>query len=138
MKREFSRTERVAQQVQKEVAVILQREIKDPRIGMVTVSEVEVTKDLAYAKVFVSSFESDKTKQNELLKALNEAAPYIRSLLAKIMKMRTVPAIRFHLDTSLIEGIRMSRLVDEARNQDKTKAQDAGRDVDADDTAEDA
>ncbi len=119
MKREFSRAERVALQIQKEVAVILQREIKDPRIGMVTVSEVEVSKDLAYAKVFVSSFESDEGKQKELLKGLEDASAFVRALLGKSMKLRVVPSIRFFLDTSLMEGIRMSQLVDAAVASDK-------------------
>ena len=55
MSREFKRSDRVAQELKKEVAVILQREVKDPRIGMVTVSDVEVSRDLAYAKIFVTS-----------------------------------------------------------------------------------
>ena len=56
MAREFKRSDRVAQEIQKEIAVILQREVKDPRIGMVTVSDVEVSSDLSYAKIFVTFF----------------------------------------------------------------------------------
>ena len=80
--REFSRTDRVAQQIQKEIAVILQREIKDPRLGMVTVSAVEVSRDLSYAKVFITVFNTDdEDKAKQSAKILNEATGYIRSLL---------------------------------------------------------
>ncbi|MEL7287185.1 MAG: 30S ribosome-binding factor RbfA, partial [Pseudomonadota bacterium] len=76
--REFSRTDRVAQQIQKEIAVILQREIKDPRLGMVTVSAVEVSRDLSYAKVFITVFNTDdEDKAKQSAKILNEATGYI-------------------------------------------------------------
>ena len=83
MAREFSRTRRVGQQIQREIALILQREVKDPRIGMVTVSDVEVSKDLNYAKIYVTflQLENDAERIAEGLKGLTEAAGYIRSLL---------------------------------------------------------
>ncbi|AWB67084.1 30S ribosome-binding factor RbfA [Saccharobesus litoralis] len=135
MKRNFSRPDRVAQQILKEVALILQREIKDPRLGMITVADVEVSRDLGHAKVFVSSFEQDADKQKEVVAALKESEPYVRSLLAKVMRMRSVPEIHFHLDTSLIDGIRMSNLVDQALAKDKALANQHGTtsDVDEDD-----
>ncbi|MCF2857836.1 30S ribosome-binding factor RbfA [Pseudoalteromonas sp. SMS1] len=123
--REFSRTDRVAQQIQKEIAVILQREIKDPRLGMVTVSAVEVSRDLSYAKVFVTVLNSkseDDTKQN--LAILNDATGYIRSLLGKRIRARIMPELRFVLDNSLMEGMRISNLVDEVIRTDKEKRGD--------------
>ncbi|MFH8133193.1 30S ribosome-binding factor RbfA [Pantoea osteomyelitidis] len=113
MAKEFGRPQRVAQELQKEVAIILQREIKDPRLGMmVTVSGVEVSRDLAYAKVFVT-FLNDKDEEavQNGLKALKEASGYIRSLLGKAMRLRIVPELTFFYDNSLIEGMRMSNLV---------------------------
>ena len=82
MAREFSRTNRVGQQIQREIALILQREVKDPRIGMVTVSDVEVSKDLNYDKVYVTFLQLDIDAERiaEGLKGLTEAAGYIRSL----------------------------------------------------------
>lgn len=124
-------------QIQKEIAVILQREIKDPRIGMVTVSEVEVSRDLGHAKVFVSSFEQEPEKQKEVLSALKESQPYVRSLLSKVMRMRSVPEIRFHLDTSLIDGLRMSKLVDEAVAKDKSLAEEHNSSTDESSNPED-
>ncbi len=113
MAKEFGRPQRVSQELQKEIAVIIQREIKDPRIGMmVTVSAVEVSRDLAYAKVFVT-FLNDKDEQaiKTGVKVLQDASGYIRMLLGKAMRLRIVPELTFFYDSSLVEGIRMSNLV---------------------------
>ncbi|MEJ6474536.1 30S ribosome-binding factor RbfA [Pseudoalteromonas piscicida] len=120
--REFSRTDRVAQQIQKEIAVILQREIKDPRLGMVTVSAVEVSRDLSYAKVFITvlnTSDEDKTKQSVAI--LNEATGYIRSLLGKRIRARIMPELKFVIDNSLMEGMRISNLVDSVIKEDNAK-----------------
>ncbi|ALO41549.1 30S ribosome-binding factor RbfA [Pseudoalteromonas phenolica] len=120
--REFSRTDRVAQQIQKEIAVILQREIKDPRLGFVTVSAVEVSRDLSYAKIFVTvlnTSDEDKTKQS--VQILNDATGYIRSILGKRIRARIMPELRFVVDTSLLEGMRISNLVDSVIREDNAK-----------------
>lgn len=123
MAKEFSRAERVAQQIQKEVAQIIQRELKDPRIGMVTISEVEMSRDLSYAKIFISALLQEEEKAQQSVKQLNKLAPLVRSMLAKQMrKMRIVPNLKFVLDTSLSEGIRMSELVDKAIAEDSQKS----------------
>ena len=122
MAREFKRSDRVAQEIQKEIAVILQREVKDPRIGMVTVSDVEVSSDLAYAKVFVTFlFDHDEQAITQGMKGLKKAAPYIRTLLGKTMRLRIVPEIRFIYDESLVEGMRMSNLVSNVIREDEAK-----------------
>jgi ribosome-binding factor A len=121
MAREFSRPQRVAQQIQKEVAVIIQREIKDPRLGLVTVSSVEVTRDLAYAKVFVTFLDDSEEGIKQGVEALIEKTPYIRSLISKAMRLRAVPELRFHYDRSLVEGMRMSNLATQAVHIDKLK-----------------
>ena len=122
MAREFKRSDRVAQEIQKEIAVILQREVKDPRIGMVTVSDVEVSSDLAYAKVFVTFlFDHDEQAITQGMKGLEKAAPYIRTLLGKTMRCRIVPEIRFLYDESLVEGMRMSNLVSNVIREDEAK-----------------
>lgn len=114
MAREYARTDRVGQQIQKEIAVILMREIKDPRLSMTTVSAVEVTRDLAYAKVFVTFFNDKPEEIAASIEVLNEAEGYIRSLLAKRLRARIMPHLRFVYDKSMAEGVRMSALVDEA------------------------
>ena len=122
MSREFKRSDRVAQELKKEVAVILQREVKDPRIGMVTVSDVEVSRDLAYAKIFVTFlFDNDQEAINQGMKGLGKASPYIRSLVGKSMRLRIVPELRFIYDESLVEGMRMSNLVSNVIREDEAK-----------------
>ncbi|KJZ00801.1 30S ribosome-binding factor RbfA [Pseudoalteromonas ruthenica] len=120
--REFSRTERVAQQIQKEIAVIIQREVKDPRLGMVTVSAVEVSRDLSYAKIFVTVFnQDDDSKAKQSMRILNDASGYIRSLLGKRIRARIIPELRFVIDNSLLEGMRISNLVDTVMREDQDK-----------------
>ena len=122
MAREFKHSDRLAQELQKEIAVILQREVKDPRIGMVTVSDVEVSSDLAYAKVFVTFlFDHDESAIEQGMQGLEKAAPYIRTLFGKAMRLRLVPEIRFIYDRSLVEGMRMSNLVTNAIRNDEAK-----------------
>ncbi len=122
MAREYARTDRVGQQIQKEIAVILLREIKDPRLSMTTVSAVEVTRDLAYAKVFVTFFNDDEEEIKASLAVLSEAEGYIRSLLGKRLRARIMPHLRFVYDKSMAEGVRMSALVDEAVASDKNSS----------------
>ena len=120
MAREYARTDRVGQQIQKEIAVILMREIKDPRLSMTTVSAVEVTRDLAYAKVFVTFFNDNADEIKASLEVLAEAEGYIRSLLGKRLRARIMPHLRFVYDSSMAEGVRMSALVDQAVASDKS------------------
>lgn len=122
MAKDYSRTERVGQQYQREIALILQREIKDPRVSMVTVSTVEVSRDLAYAKVYVTFLQDDDQQVKQGLKVLNEASGFVRSLLGKRVRARITPELRFVHDPSLNEGIRMSRLVDDAIKRDQERA----------------
>ncbi len=134
MAKDYSRTDRVGQQYQREIAIILQREIKDPRVSMVTVSDIEVSRDLAYAKVFVTFFNDDDSYVKTALKVLNEASGYIRSLLGKRVRARVMPELRFVHDPSLNEGIRMSRLVDEAIRRDSERGNNS---TDQDENGED-
>ncbi|MDG1732971.1 MAG: 30S ribosome-binding factor RbfA [Thalassotalea sp.] len=135
MAREFARTDRVSQEIQREIAVILQREIKDPRLGMLTVSSVEVTRDLLYAKVFVTFFDDDQEVIKTSISVLNDAAGYIRSILAKSLRARIMPNLRFVYDQSLAEGIRMSSLVDQVIRDDERKS---NQDEDAADSTDDS
>jgi ribosome-binding factor A len=122
MAREYARTDRVGQQIQKEIAIILMREIKDPRLSMTTVSAVEVTRDLAYAKIFVTFFNDNAEEIKASLEVLADAEGYIRSLLGKRLRARIMPHLRFIYDSSMSEGVRMSALVDQAVASDKNTA----------------
>ena len=140
MAREFSRTDRVGQQIHKEVASIFQNEFKnrDPRLGMVTVSGVEVSRDLAHAKVYLTYFETDEDKLKLYKQILEDNKGFIRTILAKRMRMRAVPALKFHQDTSITEGMRISNLVSQTLNEDKERAAKVGRDLDQENADESA
>ena len=119
MPREFSRPQRVAEQLQRELAVLLQREVKDPRLGMVTVAAVEVSRDLAYATAFVTFLGKDSDKEiADAMKVLHGVAGYLRSMLGKTMRMRQVPNIKFKYDEAQQRGRKMSSLIDKARQRD--------------------
>lgn len=136
MAKEYSRTSRVSQQVQKELARILQQEVKDPRIGMVTISGVDITRDLAYATVFVTFLTIGDQTNEESLKGLNAASGYIRRLLGKAMRLRIVPEVRFTFDETLTEGLRISELVSGAVKNDKVKLKEAGREDEQEEEAQ--
>ena len=122
MVREFGRNARIASQMQKELALLLQRGIKDPRLGFVTVNEVEVSKDLAVAKVFVTVMNADSKTVARNVEILNEAAPYLRHEVGKRIRMRSVPELRFYYDESLDTGMRMDAIFHEL--EDKPDGED--------------
>lgn len=135
MAKEFSRSQRVSQEIQKEIAMILQREIRDPRIGMVTVSGVDLSRDLIYAKIYVTFFTMGTQTPEGGLAALVESTSYIRSLLGKAMRLRVVPEISFFFDSSLTEGMRISNLVSQAVKTDEIRHVDEDEDAGADNLA---
>jgi len=108
-----NRSFRVADQIQRDLAELI-RELKDPRIGMVTVSAVEVTPDYAHAKVFFSVLVGDATASQE---ALNEAAGYLRNGLFKRLQIHTVPSLHFHFDRTTERAAEMSALISRANSQ---------------------
>ncbi|WP_111415225.1 30S ribosome-binding factor RbfA [Billgrantia lactosivorans] len=120
--REFKRTDRVGDQLQKELAVLIQREVKDPRLGMVTVSGVTVSRDLGYADVYVTLLGEDGPERiKENLQVLKQAAGFLRSQIARRIKLRHVPELRFHYDESVVRGQRLSSLIDEAVERDRSR-----------------
>lgn len=110
MAKAYSRSSRVAEQMRRELADLLQFEVKDPRVGMVTVTEVEVTGDMAHAKVFYSASEGTA----DLQAGLEKSSGFLRSQIAKRMLLRTVPQLHFEYDASADYGMKMSKLIDEA------------------------
>jgi ribosome-binding factor A len=104
------RPERVAELIQREVVEILDRHLRDPRIHGVTVTDVEVTPDLQYATIFVSTLEGGETRA-QALKGLSSAAPAVRYLLAPRLGLREVPEVRFKFDESLERGQRVDELL---------------------------
>lgn len=114
------RVSRVGEQIKKELGEILQRELKDPRIGFVTVTGVEMTGDLSIANVYVSIFGKDEEKQASLA-GLEKAKGFIRSEIGKRIKMRHTPEINFHLDVSLEHSEHISRLLHEVKKEGSTE-----------------
>ncbi len=129
MPREYSRTLRVAEQIRRELAELIRNEVKDPRVGMVTISDVEVSKDLAHAKVFFSVLgnESDAAASAE---GLHRAAGFLRRELGKVMRLRVVPELRFVYDDTQERGTRLSALIDRAVRDDRAKHPESDSDDD--------
>ncbi len=122
MAREFKRTDRVAEQLQRELAQIIQLEVKDPRVGMVTVCAVDLSRDLHYATVYVTFMGIDETVKatQSAVDILNEAAGFIRIQIGKRMRMRAVPHVKFLFDESIARGRDLSSLIEKARDKDST------------------
>jgi ribosome-binding factor A len=107
---DFKRTDRVAEMMQRKLAQIIQQEIKDPRLpGFITISAVQVTKDLSHAKVYFTVFNGDPVEAQSIL---NAAASYLRTALSRTITLRTVPQLHFIHDKSVEYGSRLSRLID--------------------------
>ena len=117
MVQDFSRTERIGQQLQRELAVLVRDELKDPRLGMVTIQAVRVVRDLSHAKVFFTVMGGEHD-QNESGKVLNHAAGFLRRLLAQRVKLRTMPQLHFVYDESIEYGSHLSTLIEEAVEAD--------------------
>lgn len=117
MAKDFSRPRRVAEQIQRELADLLRLEVKDPRVGMVTITDVEVSSDYAHAKVYFSLL-GDEARVQEALKGLQSAAGFLRSEVAKRIKLRVMPQLHFVHDTSIERGMRLDQLIDAAVAED--------------------
>ncbi len=118
MAKEFSRTRRLGEQIQRELAEIIQRELKDPRVGFVTVSAVDVSRDLKYAKVYITEL-GEESHREELLEALSHAAGFLRRELGRRLTVRAVPELRFQYDTSIEYGAKLEALIDEVIAKDE-------------------
>ena len=106
------RTSRVGDLLRGEIAAIIQREMKDPRVGLTTVSAVAVSRDLSHAEVLISVLGEDARRQ-ESLDALIRARGFIRSLLAKRVRLRTVPELRFVLDRGAEHSQHISQILED-------------------------
>jgi len=113
------RIERIEKALKKEISMILQEDLKDPRIGFITITEVEVTKDLKEAKVYYTIFGREKSKKDTAI-GLTQASGYIRSLIASRMDFRSVPHFSFVYDDSSNRGGRINEIL-EKLEQEKQK-----------------
>ncbi|WP_309043794.1 30S ribosome-binding factor RbfA [Marinobacter sediminicola] len=119
MPREFSRIDRIGDQMQRELALLIQREVKDPRLGMVTVNAVKVSRDLGYADIYVSLLTTEELTAEspevvDSISVLNRAAGFLRGQVGRAMKLRVIPQLRFHFDALQGYSRRMDNLIREA------------------------
>lgn len=120
MPKEFSRSSRVAEQVQRELAELIRLELKDPRVGLVTITGVELTPDYAHAKVFYTTL-ADPSARQGIDAGLRRASGYLRRELGRRIRIHTLPELHFVFDESVERGDRLSRLIDEAVASDRKR-----------------
>ena len=115
----FQRTDRVADQIQRELSRVLQFELKDPRVGLVTVQDVTVARDLAFADVYFTLLGEGEDAGLEAEQVLSGAAGFLRTALAQTLNTRITPRLRFHYDKTPERASELSKLIDEARAEDR-------------------
>ena len=118
MPADYSRTDRIAEQIKRELALLIQNHVKDPRVGMVGILDVQVTKDLAQAKVYFDMLIAEDSKKCE--KALNRAAGFLRRELGRSVKLRATPSLKFIYDDTELKANQLSHLIDKAVASDAT------------------
>ena len=121
------RSHRVGEQIQKEISALLIKGLKDPRIGFVTITAVEMTPDLHLARVYFTVMGDEKARR-ESEAGLNHSIPYIRRELGKRLRMRYTPDLLFHFDTSIEYGNRIDALLDEVREHKDDDQDDSAKD----------
>ncbi len=128
MPQQSSRSRRVGEQIKRELALLIHDEVKDPRVRMVTVNAVEVSRDFTHARVYVTSLVPEQ-ERDDLLEGLHKAAGFLRRELGRRIFLRTIPQLHFHYDTSIDNGARMSALINEAVASDRARHADDEDDV---------
>lgn len=130
MPKEYSRSTRVAEQIRRELSELVRHGVKDPRAQGATITEVEVSRDISYARVYFSQLEDSPEQIKETETALNRAAGFLRRELAGIMRLRHVPELKFVYDRSIAEGVRMDALIEAARKRDRDADDEQDEDSD--------
>ncbi|MES2998069.1 MAG: 30S ribosome-binding factor RbfA [Pseudomonadota bacterium] len=125
MPKEYSRITRIADLIQRELTVILQQEIADPRLRFITITSVKVSRDLAFADILLTqldlALQGQQTTKEVTIKLLKKAASRLRYALAQRLKLRIVPALRFFYDDLEVKRQRLHNLIDHAIEKDKAK-----------------
>ncbi len=122
MPREFLRSDRMAEQLRRELAEIVRDEIDDPRLGFMSFTEVRMSRDLSHAVIYCSMFNTEQ--QNESIEILNRATGFIRKEVARRIRARIVPTLKFVVDDSVTRGIAMDELITEAIKKDRKSEKD--------------
>ena len=120
MAKEYARTQRVADYLQRELAALIQHEVRDPRVGMVSITGVDVSRDMGHARVYYTSMSANSAEEaSESTEALNKAAGFLRSQLSRDSSMRMVPQLRFYFDSSVGRGRDLEDLIRKAADSDR-------------------
>ena len=114
----YKRSQRVSDLLREEIADIIFYKLKDPRLGFITVTGVDVTDDLKMASIYISVLKEEEKKST--LDILNSAKSFIRSELSKRLRMKFIPVIDFRLDSSIEYGNKIDKLLDEIRKKDES------------------
>ena len=117
MAKEFSRSSRVSEQIHRELSELIRLELKDPRVSLVTVTDVEVTADYAHAKVYYTSLAGEEHR-DAIEQGLKHSASFLRRELGRRIRIHHLPELHFVYDTSVERGTRLSHLIDEAVKSD--------------------
>lgn len=127
MQREFGRSDRLADALQRELARLIRDEVRDPRVGMANINAVEVSPDLTGARVYLTFVDCGDDAGQVAVKTLNKAEGFLRLQLARALQTRTTPRLRFYYDTSGRKGQHLSALIDYAVSRDGRDAPDRGQ-----------
>ncbi|MCL2590974.1 MAG: 30S ribosome-binding factor RbfA [Betaproteobacteria bacterium] len=122
MPKEFSRGQRVAEQIRRELAELIQQDVKNPKVSFVSLTDVELTPDYAHAKIFFTAMGGTGAIP-EILEGLRHASGFLRRELGKRIRIHTLPELHFHYDRSVEEGSRLSKLIDQTVREDAARAQ---------------
>lgn len=124
MAREFTRRDRVAEELKREIGSLITTQVKDPRVQLAAITDVEVSPDIKYAKVYVSTFDvtAPQAKGQEVVEGLRAARGYLKRELGKRLRMRSMPELTFLEDHTEREAHRMSKVIDEAVEADRRNA----------------
>jgi ribosome-binding factor A len=125
MPKEYSRSQRVTEQILRELAELIRLEVKDPRVGFITLTDVEITPDYAHAKVYFTSLKGEEGLE-ETLVGLRRASGFLRRELGRRVRIHTTPELHFHYDQSVERGSRMSQLIDRVLREDEERARAQG------------
>ncbi|MGB1109019.1 MAG: 30S ribosome-binding factor RbfA [Gammaproteobacteria bacterium] len=124
MPKDYSRTERLSEQLRRELSDLISRELKDPRVnGMISLTSVEVSRDLSHAQVYFTLLGGTATEA-EVTDALSGASGFLRHSLGKRLKVRAIPQLHFHYDESVTRGAELESLINQVVAQDRLKHQD--------------
>lgn len=130
----FRRTDRINEQLKQEISLLIRDQVRDPRVGLATITAVQTSPELDHAKVYITAL-GDEAEREEILVGLRSAAPFIRRELGKSLQMRRIPELHFEIDRVLAEAMRIEQLLREALPFDASASADADE-SDADSSTE--